>query len=173
MRTLGTILTSRRRSVHNTRTGTVVAMLLILLSAADPTSAESILDQALAKAAQATPALAGLGSASVGVQQIGCAPELVTRARDDASRVGTGGYLAGGLFLPVIMPLIADGSASSPPFVATNGMNPDDARCYSAAYSEDLQQRKVSSAWKGTWIGIGTYVGLVVLVAATAPDYRY
>ena len=50
-------------------------------------------------------------------------------------------------------------------------MSPDDARCYTAAYSDDVQQRKVASAWKGTWIGIGTYVGLVVLAASTAAAY--
>ena len=106
-----------------------------------------------------------------GVEQAGCDPAVVANALDDASRVGTGGFLAGGLLLPVIMPLIADGSASNPPFAVTSGMAPDEARCYSAAWSEDVRRRKVSSAWRGTWIGLGAYVGLTVLVLATSPDY--
>ena len=148
---------------------TLAATLFVLPA---PTAAETILDQALSKASLIAPALARVPVAPAGVQQTGCAAEIVGRARGAASRVGTGGYLAGGLVLPVIMPLIADGSASPPPFDATNGMNPDEARCYSAAYSDDVRQRKVSSAWRGTWIGIGTYVGLVVLAAAAGPDYR-
>ena len=149
------------------RTRLIVTLAVTLLALSGPAAAETILYQALAKAARITPALGGAPAAPVGVQQTGCGAETVGRARADASRVGTGGYLAGGLFLPVIMPLIADGGTSNPPFVATDGMSPADARCYTAAYSDDVQQRKVASAWKGTWIGIGTYVGLVVLAAAS------
>lgn len=145
----------------------IVSVLVALMVVNGPVTvlAGPIIERARALAARTVP------GTIISAQQNRCAPELVTRARNDASRVGTGGYLAGGLVLPIIMPLIAGGMSSNPPFTATNGMNPDDARCYSAAYSDDVGQRKVSSAWKGTWIGVGAYVGLAVLVAVTGPSY--
>ena len=144
---------------------TSVVVALVVVNGPLGAQAGPILDRARELAAASAPVRLP------GVQQAGCDPAVVASALDDASRVGTGGFLAGGLLLPVIMPLIADGSASNPPFAVTSGMAPDEARCYSAAWSEDVRQRKVSSAWRGTWIGIGTYVGLTVLVLATAPDY--
>ena len=145
----------------------VTSLVVALVVVNGPLAAQAgpILDRARELAASSAP------GRLPGVQQTGCDPALVASALDDASRVGTGGFLAGGLLLPVIMPLIADGSASNPPFAVTSGMPPDEARCYSAAWSEDVRQRKVSSAWRGTWIGLGAYVGLTVLVLATAPDY--
>ena len=148
-----------------TRIVTSLVIALVVVSGPFAAHAGPILDRARELAASSA-----LGRLP-GIQQTGCDPALVASALDDASRVGTGGFLAGGLLLPVIMPLIADGSASNPPFAATSGMPPEDARCYSTAWSEDVRRRKVSSAWRGTWIGLGTYVGLTVLVLATAPDY--
>lgn len=148
------------------RVAVSVLVALIVVNGPVTVLAGPIIERARALAARTVPE-----PSSAGAQQNRCAPELVTRARNDASRVGTGGYLAGGLVLPIIMPLIAGGMSSNPPFTATNGMNPDDARCYSAAYSDDVGQRKVSSAWKGTWIGIGAWAGLVVLAVATGPSY--
>ena len=146
----------------------VTSLVVALVFVNGPLAAHAgpILDRARELAASSAPG--GLA----GVQQPGCDPALVVSALDDASRVGTGGFLAGGLLLPVIMPLIADGSASNPPFAVTSGMPADEARCYSAAWTEEVRQRKVSSAWRGTWIGLGAYVGLVVLASVTGPDSR-
>ena len=144
---------------------TPIVVALVVVNGPLAAQAGPLLDRARELAASSAPVRLP------GVQQTGCDPAVVASALNDASRVGTGGFLAGGLLLPVIMPLIADGSASNPPFAVTSGMAPEEARCYSAAWSEDVRQRKVSSAWRGTWIGLGTYVGLTVLVLATAPDY--
>ena len=111
----------------------LVVALVVVVSGPLAAHAGPILDRARELAASSAPG--GLP----GVQQPGCDPALVASARDDASRVGTGGFLAGGLLLPVIMPLIADGSASNPPFATTSGMAPDEARCYSTAWSEDVR----------------------------------
>ena len=144
---------------------------IALLFAATPAAAEGILEQALARAAATPPAVAAAPIAAAGLQQGGCDSAVMMRGADNASTVGTGGYLAGGLLLPIIMPLIAGGGNPDPPISETMGMDPNEARCYSASYGQTLRDRRTASAWRGTWIGIGTYVGLSVLAAATGPGY--
>ena len=103
-----------------------------------------------------------------------CQQPVLAKGEAAAEQKGTGGYIAGGIFLPVIMPLIADaGSSPQPPVIQVQGMDQQTASCYSAAYGEKLKNRKVSAAWKGTWIGIGLVTGLVILAAATTDSYYY
>ena len=78
------------------------------------------------------------------VQRTGTVARTVARHAADWLRSGTSGKRSRRcesrghrqlprrrLLLPVLLPLIADGSASYPPLSVTSGMPPDDARCYS------------------------------------------
>ena len=103
---------------------------------------------------------------------VDCA-EAVRQGRIAGERPGTGGHAAGGFLLPIIMPLISSGSSATPPTSETLQMDPVNAQCFRDGYSERVRERRTASAWKGTWIGIGLYVGLVVRAAATGPDYSY
>ena len=77
-----------------------------------------------------------------------------------------------GLLLQVPLPLIADGSASSPPLSVTTGCLPTTPAATARLGARMFRRRKVSIAWKRVrWSGLGTYVGLTGLVLATAPDY--
>ena len=145
---------------------TILAMTLLL--GPTPVAAKSILDQATERASRMTLARPAVG----GLQQAGgCDNQIVIQGASDAESVGTGNYLAGGFLLPVVMPIIAGGGNPSPPLATTMNMDGDEARCYSSGYGETLRERRTDAAWTGTWIGIGLYVGLVVLAIATGPDY--
>ena len=158
------------------RTHVVLALLaavMLLMTPAEGYPAEGnagdLLTQAQALAAEKALAFV-IGNAAGEAAQT-CTNAITTQALTDAERIGTGGMTAGGFLLPIIMPLIADGLNTNPPFTSINTLSPEEARCYTAAYSERGRERKVSAAWRGTWIGIGLYTGLVVLALATGPDY--
>ena len=102
-----------------------------------------------------------------GVRQAGCDPALVTRALDDASRAGTGGW----------RPAAAGDHASDRRWrfeSAVLGDQRDDFRRRPLLHrrlERRCQPAEGVERLEGHVIGIGTYVGLSVLVMATGPDY--
>lgn len=149
----------------------LVSLLIAVFTAgsASPVQAGPILDSALRIAAGMP--LEKVHSSS----QLGnCQETVIAKAERTANDRGVGGYVAGGFFLPIIMPLIADGGATpQAPLATLQGLDSGSAACFNAAYGERLKNRRVGAAWKGSWIGIATTVALAVLVAATMDDVYY
>ena len=110
-----------------------------------------ILETALERVSEIQPTVAG------------CAAASTAGASDGRQRQGMVGWFAGGLLLPVIMPIVAHVSTPQPPALTVLQYSGDDARCYAAAYSDAASSKRK----KGAWIGSGTFVGLVLLAAAS------
>ena len=70
----------------------------------------------------------------------------------------------GGIFLPVIMPIVAHVTTPQPPADTVLQYSGDDARCYSAGYSDAASGKRK----KGAWIGSATAIGLFVVLVTTA-----
>lgn len=99
----------------------------------------------------------------------GCAAASTAGATDGRQRQGSAGWFAGGLLLPVIMPIVAHVSTPQPPADTVLQFSGDDARCYSASYSDAAASKRK----KGAWIGSATAIGLMVVVIATAEGTGY
>ena len=69
-------------------------------------------------------------------QPSGCAAASAAGAMDGRTRQGLVGWALGGLVLPIIIPIVAHPSTPQLPADAVLQYNPDDARCYSAGYSD-------------------------------------
>ena len=75
-------------------------------------------------------------------------------------------------------PYMVKGTDIEPPASALVGLDREQARCYTDAYAERLRERATASAWKGSWVGVGSYAFLfVVLPRIMSPsldfdDYR-
>ena len=113
---------------------------------------------------------AAVTGAAIVEQPMGCAG--ATAAGQDLAdrREGSTGYLVGGIFIPVIMPLI--GMASSPSAPAAEIANLDDAdvACFQDGYRDRGKSKKVRSGWIGSAIGIGLYVALAAVAASSTED---
>ena len=101
--------------------------------------------------------------------QTNCAAAATDGSTDGRQRQGSVGWFVGGLFLPVIMPIVAHVSTPQAPADTVLQYSSDDARCYAAAYSDAAAGKRK----KGAWIGSGTAVGLIIMAVATADDTRY
>ena len=110
------------------------------------------------------------GRATLGVVQDGCAQAAVRGAEAARGRQGRAGWLVGGLFIPVIMPIVAHVSSPNPPADMLVGVDSADVACFSEGYASAARGRRVSASWIGTGVGVGLWV---VAVAAVADDYRY
>ena len=143
-----------------------IVAVVIIAALLTPSAAVAgpLLEAAMRKAAEIRP--------TVVEQPMGCA--AATAAGQDLAdrREGSGGYLAGGIFIPVIMPLI--GMAASPTAPAAEIANLDDAdvACFQDGYRERGRSKKVRAGWIGSGIGIGLYVVLVAVAAAQGPTYN-
>ncbi len=144
----------------------VIALGLVagLLIASVPVHAGPILESALRRANNAHP------NSVVGQSaQISCATAATDGSTDGRQRQGSVGWFVGGLFLPVIMPIVAHVSTPQPPADTVLQYSGDEARCYAAAYSDAAAGKRK----KGAWIGSATAVGLLILAVASAGDTRY
>ena len=148
-----------------TRVMTLGLIGAVALSAG-PVHAESLLGQALRRADTVQAGVA----AGVEVQPAGCPAAAEAGGRDGRQRQGMVGWFFGGLFLPVIMPIVAHVSTPQPPADTVLQYSGDEARCYAASYSDAAASKRK----RGAWIGSATFVGLIVVAVATADDvYRY
>ena len=143
----------------------VAVMLIAVLLTPSAAVAGPLLESAIRKAS-------GITATNV-EQPLGCAG--ATAAGQDLAdrREGSVGYLVGGLFIPIIMPLI--GMASNPSAPAAEIANLDDADvgCFQDGYRDRGRAKKVRGGWIGSGIGIGLYAVMAALAAAQDDPYSY
>ena len=107
---------------------------------------------------------------AVAVQPVGCSEAMAAGAALADRREGSTGYLVGGIFIPVIMPLIGMATSPSPPAAEIQRVDDADLACFQDGYRDRGRSKKVRGGWIGTGIGIGMFV---VLVAAAASQVGY
>ena len=128
-------------------------------------TAGPLLESAKRLAAEITPTIAA--------QPMGCSEATAAGQELADRREGSGGYLVGGIFIPVIMPLIGMASSPAPPAAEVRNVDSADLACFQDGYRARGRSKKIRAGWIGTGIGIGLYVGLAVVAAATADDYYF
>lgn len=106
------------------------------------------------------------GRATSGVAQSDCAQAAARGAEAADGRQARAGWLIGGFFIPVIFPIVAHVSSPNPPAELLAGVDSTDIACFSEGYASAARGRRVGSAWLGTGIGIGLWVGMAAAVAA-------
>lgn len=143
---------------------TALGLVAGLLVSSVPVQAGPLLESALRRANKALP-----GSVVGQSARTGCATAATDGSTDGQQRQGSVGWFVGGLFLPVIMPIVAHVSTPQPPADTVLRYSGDDARCYAAAYSDTAAGKRK----KGAWIGSATAIGLLMLAVASAGDTRY
>ena len=112
-----------------------------------------------------------LPSVATGGQPVGCAAATAAGQEAADRNEGSTGYLVGGMFIPVIMPLIGMVSNPSPSVGLTRSQEDDDLACFQDGYQQRGRSKKVRAGWIGSAIGMGLYVALAVAAAAGADDY--
>ena len=131
------------------------------------TSTMPIIESALRHAASMR---LGVSRETTGIfQPAGCSAMAAEGSQDADSRQGTGGWIAGGALMPVLMPILAHVMTPTPPADTALQFTGEDARCYSAGYTSRASAKRRRSAWIGSGIGIGAYVALAVLAASGDP----
>lgn len=86
---------------------------------------------------------------------------------DAQTRQGRGAWFAGGLFLPIIMPIAAHASTPSAPAELAMQHAGEARRCYSNAYASTASGRRKSGAWIGSLAAIGSYVALFAIAGGS------
>ena len=142
----------------------VIALGLIggLLVSSTPVQAGPLLDSALQRAKETR----FLTVAAQPAAQPSCAAAASAGTTDGRQRQSSVGWFVGGIFLPVIMPIVAHVTTPQPPADTVLQYSGDDARCYSAGYSDAASGKRK----KGAWIGSATAIGLFVVLVAIAAD---
>lgn len=139
----------------------IAVVLIFVIGLPWAATAGPLLESAKRLAAEITPTIAA--------QPMGCS--AATAAGQDLAdqREGSGGYLAGGIFIPVIMPLIGMVSSPTPPAAALGDIDDADLGCFQDGYRDRGRSKKVRAGWIGSGIGIGLYVVLVAVAASQTP----
>ncbi|MCY3843303.1 MAG: hypothetical protein OXH69_07140 [Acidobacteria bacterium] len=145
----------------------VAIVLIVVLLAPSGAAAGPILESAERVASRMVPAVAVAG------QPVGCAQATANGADLADRREGSAGYLVGGIFIPVIMPLIGMASNPSAPAAEIRQVDDADLACFQDGYRDRGRSKKVRSGWIGSGIGIGMFVLLVAAAAAETTYYRY
>lgn len=136
---------------------TTAILGLVLVCAAPPAGAGPILESAERLAA--------------GVQPRRSPPCLTaTLAGRDAAdqRERSKTYFVGGIFLPVVMPLLARASSPTPPAALVERQGSADAGCFRDGYRQRAREMKADSGWAGS--GFGLAIAGVIIIAITASD---
>lgn len=136
------------------RLATLVLIAAVLLTAG-PVQAGPVLASARRHAAKITPE-------TVVVQTAGCQAAARDGAADARQSEGRALWVAGGVVLPILTPVLAHALTPQPPVDAVLAYSPDDARCYAVSYSETAQRKRKTSAWSGVAVGVGLAVTLIV-----------
>lgn len=137
---------------------------LCLMLSAPVSAAESLLVQARHKAAQTHARAVAQPAADA------CRAAADQGVDDAQRRQGRGGWIAGGVLLPIIIPIVAHVSSPQAPADSVVRFTAEEARCYEASYREVAGSRRRSGAWIGSGIGIAAFVALVAAAASQA-DY--
>ena len=138
----------------------VAVVLVVVLLAPSGAVAGPILESAERIASRMAP--------SVAVQAMGCSQAMAAGSALADRREGSTGYLVGGIFIPVIMPLIGMVSNPSPPAAEIQQVEDADLACFQDGYRNRGRSKKVRGGWIGTGIGIGMFVVLVAAATAAA-----
>ena len=138
----------------------VAVVLVVVLLAPSGAVAGPILESAERIASRMAP--------SVAVQAMGCSQSMAAGSALADRREGSTGYLVGGIFIPVIMPLIGMVSNPSPPAAEIQQVEDADLACFQDGYRNRGRSKKVRGGWIGTGIGIGMFVVLVAAATAAA-----
>jgi len=139
----------------------VAAIVIAVLLAPSAAVAGPLLESAIRKATVIRPTIVE--------QPMGCAEATATGQDLADQREGSGGYLVGGIFIPVIMPLIAMASRPTAPAAAITNLDDADVACFQDGYGDRGRSKKVRAGWIGSGIGIALGVVLVAAAAAQAP----
>lgn len=135
---------------------TLAILGLVLVCAAPPAGAGPILESAARLAAEVQPRRSTCLTAALA-------------GRDAAERrERSTSYFVGGIFLPVVMPLLARATPPSPPAALVEGRRTADAACFRDGYRQRAQEQNADSGWAGTGFGLAA-LGVIV-IALTAGD---
>lgn len=138
-----------------------LCLLLSAMLAVPVSAAESLLVQARAKAARTMHVRTAAQPAADACQA------AADQGTEDAQRrQGRGGWIAGGILLPVIIPIVAHVSSPQAPADTVVRFTAEEARCYEVSYRDAAGSRRRSGAWIGSGIGIAAFVALVVAAAS-------
>lgn len=136
---------------------TLAILSLMLACAAPPAGAGPILESAARLAAEVQPR-----------RSTPCLTAALA-GRDAAERrERSTSYFVGGIFLPVVMPLLARATPPSPPAALVEGQRTADAECFRDGYRQRAQEKNADSGWAGS--GFGLAVLGVVVIALTAGE---
>ena len=130
---------------------------LVLICAAPPAGAGPILESAERLAAGVQPRRSPTCSIAT----------LAGRDTADRRERSTA-YFVGGIFLPVVMPLLARVTSPSPPAVVVENQGTADATCFRDGYRQRGREKKADSAWAGS--GFGLAIAGIIIVAISASD---
>lgn len=124
-----------------------------------------------AAAAGETPVVSGGQRLDLNFQDTALSGDCQAAARagtlDAQTRQGRGAWFAGGLFLPIIMPIAAHASTPSAPAELAMQHAGEARRCYSNAYASTASGRRKSGAWIGSLVAIGSYVALFAIAGGS------
>lgn len=137
-----------------------LCLLLSAMLAVPVSAAESLLVQARAKAQTMRVRTAAQPAADA------CQAAADQGTEDAQRRQGRGGWIAGGILLPVIIPIVAHVSSPQAPADSVVRFTAEEARCYEVSYRDAAGSRRRSGAWIGSGIGIAAFVALVVAAAS-------
>lgn len=126
----------------------VLALAAAVLLTASPVEAGPPLASAMRQAERIT-------LDPVATPPTGCQAAARDGAADARQRQGRAGWIAGGVLLPILMPVLAYVLTPQPAAERMLAYGVDDARCYAASYSETAQRKRQRSAWIGVAAGVG------------------
>ena len=109
-------------------------------------------------------------SVSSGQQPQGCAAANVAGQEAADAREGSTGWLVGGMFIPVVMPVAAMLSNPAPPAALIMNQADEDVACFQDGYRQRARGKKTKAAWIGSGVGIGLFF-VAVASAASSVDY--
>ena len=137
---------------------TLAILGLALVCAAPPAGAGPILESAERLAAEVQPRWS---------------PPCLTATlagRDAAERrERSTAHFVGGIFLPVVMPLLARATRPSPPAALVEGRSTAYAACFRDGYRQRAQEKKADSAWAGSGFGLAIWGTIIVAITAGDP----
>ena len=136
---------------------TTAILGLVLICAAPPAGAGPILESAQRLAAGMQPS-----------QSAPCLRATLAGREAAERREQSTGYFVGGIFLPVVMPLLAGAASSAPPAALVESQSTADAACFRDGYRQRAREKKADSGWAGS--GFGLAIAGIIIVAITASD---
>lgn len=133
---------------------TLTVILVALLAIPQGVMAETLRESASRIAREQAAELVA-GAAQQPQQPMGCSAATAAGQALADEREGMAGYLVGGLFIPIIMPLIGLAASPQPQAADVLNVHDDDLACFQDGYRDTGRGKKVRGGWIGSGIGIG------------------